>query len=320
MLAVACALTSRAVAAPPESIALLPDAVAAAQALLAALDEPARATVQLALDAPDRRTWRRDPSPRPGLARGDMSDTQRRLLDRLLDTVLSDQGRSTVHAVMQEQDVLAQGEGGLGSGLYWLAIYGTPGEGAWAWRYGGHHVSLHAAYRGAELVSATPVMLGGEQETDDAAAWTGYRSLRPRVSLARDVVGALDAGTWETAQTGDRATGILVLSEPQAAALGVPDSGVELVRLGEAARRHVASLVHEYAAVFEPAIAQDVLRRFEDAAAEARFAWAGSREVGAAHYYRVQAPGFLVEYSNSGSHAHTLMRTARDWGDVHRAR
>ncbi len=41
------------------------------------------------------------------------------------------------------------------------------------------------------------------------------------------------------------------------------------------------------------------------------FAWAGGLERGQAHYYRVQGPGFLVEYDNiqnDANHIHTVWR------------
>ena len=41
------------------------------------------------------------------------------------------------------------------------------------------------------------------------------------------------------------------------------------------------------------------------------FAWIGSVEPGEAHYYRVQAPSFLIEYDNiqnSANHSHTVWR------------
>ena len=49
-----------------------------------------------------------------------------------------------------------------------------------------------------------------------------------------------------------------------------------------------------------------------------RFAWAGSLEAGKPHYYRLQAPRFLVEYDNrqdGANHVHTVLRDpAGDFG------
>jgi hypothetical protein len=44
---------------------------------------------------------------------------------------------------------------------------------------------------------------------------------------------------------------------------------------------------------------------------QVHFAWAGGGSPGAPHYYRVQGPGFLVEYDNTqngANHVHTVWR------------
>jgi len=49
----------------------------------------------------------------------------------------------------------------------------------------------------------------------------------------------------------------------------------------------------------------------EAAAGDIYFAWIGSVERGQAHYYRIQAPSFLIEYDNiqnSANHSHTVWR------------
>jgi hypothetical protein len=48
------------------------------------------------------------------------------------------------------------------------------------------------------------------------------------------------------------------------------------------------------------------------------FAWAGAREPGIGHYYRVQGPTFVLELDNTqngANHVHALWRdTERDFG------
>ena len=48
---------------------------------------------------------------------------------------------------------------------------------------------------------------------------------------------------------------------------------------------------------------------------EAAFAWAGGLREGDGCYYRVQAPGLLIEYDNTqrnANHAHTVLRRPGD--------
>jgi hypothetical protein len=49
------------------------------------------------------------------------------------------------------------------------------------------------------------------------------------------------------------------------------------------------------------------------------FAWAGSIESGAPHYYRVQGPSFLIEYDNTQNNANHVHSVWRDFeGDFGR--
>jgi hypothetical protein len=64
-------------------------------------------------------------------------------------------------------------------------------------------------------------------------------------------------------------------------------------------------------------LAAALLARLDLAAAS--FAWEGSSRPGAGHYYRIQAPGLLIEYNNTShgaDHPHTVWRQpAGDFGD-----
>ena len=50
-----------------------------------------------------------------------------------------------------------------------------------------------------------------------------------------------------------------------------------------------------------------------------KFAWIGGTERGDAHYYRVQGPGFLIEYDNTQNNANHIHLVWRDFtGDFGR--
>lgn len=67
----------------------------------------------------------------------------------------------------------------------------------------------------------------------------------------------------------------------------------------------------------------DDMRRWREAqvkqaAGKLLFAWAGGPKLGDPHYYRIQAPTFLIEYDctqNQANHIHCLWRDfTGDWG------
>jgi hypothetical protein len=285
-----------------------------ARELLATLDEPTRTSILLPFAAPDRRRWRRDPSPRPGLALKDMNGQQRDLVGALLASVLSERGQALVAGIREEQNLLGRREDGLGDGYYWLAMYGEPGGERWAWRLGGHHVSVHATYKGAELVAITPLLLGGEREGDPQESWTGYELLRQREHLARKIATACGERDWQQAQVRAQSAGALELSEPEMRPLADGNEGLRLSEMSAEQRDTLRALIEVYVAPLRSPTGVPSQAGLLAAADRVRFAWSGGRAEGEPHSYRIQAPGLLIEYTNSGTHLHTLLRTSMDWG------
>ena len=87
-------------------------------------------------------------------------------------TGLSDAGYNTVAVTMGLENVLDRAEGlvasldrerGRDPGMYYLRVFGEPGgSGPWAWRFGGHHVSLNNLIADGLLASATPCFIGAD--------------------------------------------------------------------------------------------------------------------------------------------------------------
>ena len=82
---------------------------------------------------------------------------------RLVSTGLATPAYVTVATIRGLSNVLDQVEGfvtrfdrerGRDPGLYYLRVFGEPGEaGPWGWRFGGHHVSLNNLVVDGELLS-----------------------------------------------------------------------------------------------------------------------------------------------------------------------
>src|SRR5918994_169152 len=78
---------------------------------------------------------------------------QQRAAMRLVSTGLSPAAYTTVATIIGLENVLDYMEGfvvrfdrerGRDPGMYYLRVFGEPGEqGTWGWRFGGHHVSLN---------------------------------------------------------------------------------------------------------------------------------------------------------------------------------
>lgn len=178
----------------------------AAQAWLDTLDAQQR---QVAVGArPDggeadaeRQRWFYTPTDHGGLTVHQQRPAQQRAAMRLVASGLSSAGYVTVATVMGLENVLDHAEGfvvrfdrerGRDPGLYYLRVFGEPGDtGAWGWRFGGHHVSLNNLVVDGVLVSTTPCFLGADPAASPLLGGAVNRPLARVEDLARELVRSL---------------------------------------------------------------------------------------------------------------------------------
>lgn len=155
----------------------------------------------------ERLRWFYTPTEHGGLAIRDQNARQQSLAMRLVATGLSIPGYATVATVMGLENVLDQLEGwrvhwgrqrGRDPGLYWLRIFGRPGDRVWAWRFGGHHISLNNLVVAGRLVSTTPCFIGADPATTELIGGT-LRPLQGPEETARQLVRSLDTGQLQSA-------------------------------------------------------------------------------------------------------------------------
>jgi hypothetical protein len=79
-------------------------------------------------------------------------------------------------------------------------------------------------------------------------------------------------------------------------------------------------LLKEYLFRYRKEVAEADLKKIKEKGEnKIYFAWAGGLEPGQGHYYRIQGPGFLMEYDNTqndANHVHTVWRDLEnDFGE-----
>jgi hypothetical protein len=149
----------------------------------------------------ERRLWFYTPTDHGGLTLAAMTQPQHRLVFRLLASGLSTPGYVTASTIMGLENVLDQLEGftasfdrprGRDPLMYFLRIFGEPSAtGTWAWRFGGHHISLNFTIVDGELAATTPLFLGADPAS---APLLGPHPLRPLAGVedvARELVRSL---------------------------------------------------------------------------------------------------------------------------------
>ena len=321
-----------------------------ASAFVAALDSEQRALASFALDDERERTdWAYFPRAHKGLPLHRMDLRQQKLAHALVSSALSVPAYAQVCAIMALESVLDLLEGRSRSavrdaGRYFISIFGTPGSARWGWRLEGHHVNLNFTIVDGEVVSPTPLFLGANPAEVTHGASTVSRPCAAEEDAARSLLDMLDADQRSAAIICDVAppdfvlTNLPLIPDRSAAAtapglmrdawaefephkrsvawnidrpLGLPASRMTSNQFGA-----LADLVDVYLDRLPEPFATFESERI--AADEVHFAWAGSTARREGHYYRLQAPGFLVEYDKTqdgANHVHAVWRSpTRDFG------
>lgn len=171
--------------------------------LLDALDDEQRTIARWPFPSDEeRRLWFYTPTDHGGLPLARMDAVQQRLTFRLMSTGLSTAGYVTASTIIGLENVLDLIEGFTASWsrprgrdplLYFVRVFGVPeANGTWAWRIGGHHVSINFTIVEGQVAGSTPLFLGADPAS---APLLGPHPLRPLAGvedLARELVRSLD--------------------------------------------------------------------------------------------------------------------------------
>jgi hypothetical protein len=304
---------------------------AAATKFLESLTPEQRQQAMFAFDGDERTHWHFLPTevfPRNGLTVKQMNQSQRTLAHELLKVGLSQRGYMTATQLMELESVLAALEAAQpprGNPLvrdperYFFSIFGTPStRNTWGWRVEGHHLSLHFTVVNGTLVAGAPSFFGANPAEVRDGPKQGTRILGPEEDEARSLIESLDASQREQAIINATAPNdIVTLANVKIDPLS--PAGLPASALTASQRALLRKLIDVYTGYMADDIAADHLTRIEQAGWDrVAFAWAGPRERGQKHYYRVQGPTFLIEYDNSqndANHIHSVWRDFnRDFG------
>ncbi len=316
-LAIVAFATLALAVAPRVRLGLVQERMAtSARAFLATLDDAQRKKAALAFDSPALRDWHFVPRERPGLALADMNAAQKNALHDLLHTALAAQGYLKVTGVVRLESILHEIESRPGApatfrdpGRYAIVFFGTPGPQPWAWRFEGHHVSMHFCSVD-DATSSTPFFLGSNPARVPSGPEAGWRLLASEEDLGRELYVALT--------TEQRAQALLAGDVPGVILGPGRDSGFEkpqglaCAEMDAAQRALLERLLAQFVDDLAPELAAREWERIRTNGLERiRFAWCGGTRPGEPHYWRLHGPHFVVEYDNvqnGANHVHTLWR------------
>ena len=308
----------------------------AASNFLASLSAGQREQALFAMDSDERLRWHFIPNEmfaRSGISLKDLDSSQRERAHALLGSGLSQQGYLTATAIIELEKVLKALESGGRFARdhedYRITLFGEPAsDGTWAWRFEGHHLSLHFSVVAGEVTVSTPSFFGSNPAEVREGAQTQDQQGQRVLAAREDVARALARSLTEA----QRASAVLAAEAPRDIVTGASYSidplepaGLGATELTPDQQSQLRELINVYTSAMAASIAAQRWEKIDrDGLESVTFAWAGSLEPGEPHYYRVQGPSFLIEYDNvqnDANHVHSVWRDFEgDFGeDVLRA-
>ncbi len=287
----------------------------AANRFLAALTPEQRAQATFPLEDAERWNWNYVPIARKGLALREMSAYQKHLASALLAAGLSQTGYIKAVTIMSLEDVLRVLENDNGERRnpekYYFSIFGTPSEtGVWGYRVEGHHLSQNYTVARGRVVDA-PSFFGSNPGEVRQGPRAGLRVLAAEEDLGRELIRSLDDGQRKIAIVDPKAYPDILTANSRRAALKGQPSGLAAAQMTAPEFARLTALLEEYAHNLPEQAAEARQEQIRKAGRNVWFAWAGGVNRGDPHYYRVQAPSFLIEYDNTqdgANHIHSVWR------------
>jgi len=197
--------------------------------------------------------------------------------------------------------------------MYFVSIFGDPAGQQWAWRYEGHHLAQNWTIARGKAVATSPAFFGANPAEVPDGPMKGTRALPDEGDKAWAFLAMLTDAERAKAVIAEPAPNEIITSNTRKAAVLDP-IGILASDLSAKNRVALTQLVELHASSQLPALATERMARIKAAGLEKiRFAWLGSttRAPGAAHYYRIQGPTFLIEYDNTqnaANHQHIVWR------------
>ncbi len=290
--------------------------VDAAEAFLDALSLKQRQVVQFDFDDSERFDWHYVPRSRAGLAIKNMTPDQRRLAMRFLEAGLSQTGYIKATRIIALEAVLREIETwnwmGRDPEKYYFSFFGRPSRsGTWGWRFEGHHLSLNITIVNGHLFATAPRFLGANPAGVAEGDLKGVRTLKREEDLARTLMKSLNQTQRAKAVFRERAYRDIVTGSDERVSPLKP-AGISVAELNPPQRELLLSLIEEYVSAMPPEIVRQRMDAVRDSDSnQIYFGWAGGLAPGQPHYYRIQAPTFLIEYDNvqnGANHIHTVWR------------
>ncbi len=288
-----------------------------ARAFLASLTPEQNAKAVFPFTDEERFNWHFIPRARKGLPLREMTPPQKHLAHALLSAGVSQQGYIKATTIMSLEDVLRVIENDAGDRRnpegYFFTVFGEPAEkGTWGYRVEGHHLALNFTVVNGR-VQGSPSFYGSNPAEVRQGPRKGLRVLGREEDRGRELLMSLDTGQKAVAIVDSQAYKDILTAASRKAALQGQPNGLSAAKMSSKQRQLLEGVMAEYVNNMPEQLAQHRMEQIRKAGTNLYFAWAGVEQLGGAHYYRVQAPAFLIEYDNTQNNANHVHSVWRDY-------
>jgi hypothetical protein len=140
----------------------------------------------------------------------------------------------------------------------------------------------------------------------------GLRTLAGEDELGIELIHLLDEPQQKVAIVDPTAYKDILTAASRKAALQGQPSGLSGSRMNPTQFDALMALMEEYARNLPAELAENRIAQINDAGRNIYFAWSGGINRGDPHYYRVQAPSFLIELDDTQDNANHIHSVWRD--------
>jgi hypothetical protein len=319
--------------------------VAAANDLLAVLDDDGRKRISFAVDDVEWQTWANPEFMQfdTGLRLELQPVEVREKALALMRASLSPEGYALAHAMTLINGFLGEVvdlETVLNEFSYNIALYGEPDLRApWGWQLFGHHCAVNCLVVEGRMV-VSPAFLGAEPDEIDAGPHAGLRDVfADRISLGTDLMAALPdeqrlaAVVFEQMVDPAMPEGRVHPGDERHLAGAfqdnrvIPFEGIRVAEMPAEAQRAALRIAETFVGLLPEGPRAARMREIEAHLDETWFSWIGGSQPGDVFYYRLQSPVLIAELDHHCGvfldydvpqpfHIHTVLRTphGNDYG------
>lgn len=271
----------------------------------------------LDLDDSKKEDWHFFPSTmfeREGIPISELNELQRGKLQSLLQSVLSKGGYEKTLEIIELENVLRSLSGDSvtrNPEKYFTTFYGNPmTDEVWSMSFEGHHISLNFTMKGEDVI-ASPRFFGANPARIPKGPREGDRTLAEEEDLGFALINSLDETQLNKAIFRKESfRDIVSFNLPK---LDPMDPvGISYAELRGNQKKLLIQIIDQYISTMPSKQAKERKEKvMSEDLSDLYFGWVGAKELGSAHYYRIQGNTFLIEFDNSqnnANHIHTVWR------------